>query len=71
MDYFADPENETPNPDGDVTIDGKGTLNGQVNYLFRKALAFYCTERHTRFTLTYTIQTGRGNTFSATSVVPF
>jgi len=71
MDYFADPENEIPNPDGDVTIDGKGALNGQVNYLFRKALAFYCAGRHTRFTLTYTIQTGRGNAFSATSVVPF
>ena len=71
MDYFADPENEVPNPDEDVTIEGRGIMNGRVNYLFREALGFYCGERHTRFTLTYVIETGRGNSFSATCVVPF
>jgi hypothetical protein len=45
-------------------------MNGRVNTLFRQALGFYCAQRHTRFTLTYVIQTGRGNSFSATCVVP-
>jgi len=71
MDYFADPENESPNPDEDVTIEGRGIMNGRVNHLFREALAFYCSQRLTRFTLTYVIETGRGNSFSATCVVPF
>ena len=70
MDYFGDPEKEAPNPDDDVKIDG-GTMNGRVNHLFREALAFYCAQRQTRFTLTYVIQTGRGNSFSATCTVPF
>jgi len=68
--WFADPENEAPDPDGDVRIEGKGTVNSRVNVLLREALGFYCEQRNTRFTLTYTIQTARGNSFSATCVVP-
>jgi len=71
MAYFADPENVMPDPNEDVTIEGRGVMNGQMNTLFRDALNFYCSQRHTRFTLTYAIQTGRGNSFSATCVVPF
>ena len=71
MDYFADPETQAPDSGEDVTIEGWGIMNGRVNYLFREALAFYCEQRHTRFTLTYVIETGRGNSFSATCAVPF
>jgi len=71
MEYFADPENVIPDSGEDVTIEGRGIMNGRVNVLFREALGFYCGQRHTRFTLTYVIQTGRGNSFSATCVVPF
>jgi hypothetical protein len=65
-DFFADPENEAPNPDGDVPAEGRGAMNGGVNTLFREALASYCARRNTSFTLTYKVKTGRGNTFSAT-----
>ena len=68
--YFADPENEVPDAGEDVRIEGKGTVNSRVNILLRDALGYYCTVRNTRFTLTYTIQTARGNSFSATCVVP-
>jgi len=71
MDYFGDPAREAPSPDYDVAVEGKGRMNGQVNYLFCEALNFYCAQRNTRFTLTYTIQTARENLFSATCVVPF
>ena len=71
MDYYADPEHTRPDLAEDVKIEGKGVMNGRVNTLFRQALAFYCTQRNTRFTLTYAIQTARGNSFSATCVVPF
>jgi len=71
MAYFANPENEAPDPDEDVAVEGRGIMNGRVNVLFREALSFYCSQRHTRFTLTYVIQTARGNSFSATCVVPF
>jgi len=68
--YFADPENEAPDPGEDIKIEGKGAVNSRVNTLFRQALNFYCAERNTRFTLTYVIETARGNSFSATCVVP-
>ena len=71
MDYYANTENEVPDPEEDSAIEGKGIVNGRVNYLFRQALGFYCAQRSTRFTLTYAIQTERGNAFSATCVVPF
>ena len=71
MDYFSDPEHIAPNPDDDVAVEGKGRMNGQVNHLFRQALSFYCGQRNTRFTLTYVMETARGNSFSATCVVPF
>jgi len=70
-DYFADPENVAPDPGEDVTVEGRGVMNGRVNTLFREALNFYCAQRHTRFTLTYVIETGRGNSFFSTCVVPF
>ena len=70
MEYFADPENVIPDSGEDVTIEGRGIMNGRVNVLFRQALGFYCGQRHTRFTLTYVIETGRGNSFSATCIVP-
>jgi len=69
--YFSDPAREAPSPDFDVIAEGKGAMNGQVNYLFRDALNFYCAQRNTRFTLTYSIKTGRGNAFSATCTVAF
>jgi len=69
--YFADPEAQAPDPAEDVKIDGKGAVNSRVNLLFREALGFYCAQRSTRFTLTYTIETERGNKFSAACVVPF
>ncbi|MDR0530913.1 MAG: hypothetical protein LBG83_02480 [Oscillospiraceae bacterium] len=70
MEYFDDPEHAAPSLEGDSAIEGKGVVNGQVNYLYRKALAYYCTQRSTRFTLTYSIKTARGNTFSASCAVP-
>jgi len=70
MEYFSDPGSETPSLDDDVKIDG-GAMNGHVNHLFREALAFYCAQRCTRFTLTYVVETGRGNSFSSTCTVPF
>ncbi|MDR2687019.1 MAG: hypothetical protein LBB75_04645 [Oscillospiraceae bacterium] len=69
-DCFADPENVAPDPGEDVTIEGRGVMNSRVNTLFGEALRFYCAQRGTRFTLTYVIRTGRGNSFSATCVVP-
>jgi len=71
MDYFGDPENPAPDPGEDVAVEGKGAMNGQVNYLFRQALGFYCAQRGTRFTLTYAVRTARENVFSATCIVPF
>ena len=70
-DYFSDPESESPATAGDIPVEGKGTMNGQVNYLFSEALGTYCARRGTRFTLTYTIETARKNTFSAACAVPF
>ena len=71
MEYFSDPENADPDPADDVAVAGKGTMNGRVNYLFCEALNYYCARRNTQFTLTYRIETGRGNVFSATCAVPF
>ena len=68
---FSDPEQAAPDPAGDVTVKGKGLMNARVSFLLRDALAFYCDQRGTRFTLTYTIETERGNSFSATCAVPF
>lgn len=69
--YYDDAENALPNAEEDIALPGKGTMNGQVNYLFSEALGAYCAARATRFTLTYTIATARGNSFSATCAVPF
>ena len=69
--YFSDPENALPEPGDDVAMAGKGCMNSRVNYLFRDALGYYCDRRSTRFTLTYAIQTARGNAFSTMCVVPF
>jgi len=69
--HFSDPEQTAPSADDDVTVTGKGTMNGRVNYLLRDALGFYCTERNTRFTLTYRVTTARGNAFSSTCSVVF
>ncbi|MCL2300007.1 MAG: hypothetical protein FWC27_07660 [Firmicutes bacterium] len=69
--YFSDPENAPPEPGDDVAVAGKGRMNSRVNTLFREALGYYCAERSTRFTLTYTLRTARGNSFSATCGVPF
>ena len=71
MEYFGDPANELPGAEGDLAVAGKGVMNGQANYLLCDALAFYCTQRYTRFTLTYTVETGRGSTFSAACAVAF
>ena len=71
MSYFGSPDAVIPDPGNDIRIDGKGTMNGQVNYLLREALDFYCAQRSTRFTLTYVIETARGNRFFATCIVPF
>ena len=71
MDYFGNPAQAAPDPDADIIAEGKGAMNGQLNYLFCDALNFYCTQRNTRFTLTYSIKTGRGNAFSATCTVAF
>jgi len=70
-DYFADPDHVALDPEGDVAVKGKGTMNGPVNYLFSEALGRYCARRSTQFTLTYTITTARENTFSATCAIPF
>jgi hypothetical protein len=69
-DYF-EKQGQLPATQDDVAVPGKGAFNGQVNYLFCEALAYYCAQRNTRFTLSYVVETARGNTFSATCAVPF
>ena len=71
MDYFSDPEHAVPNIEDDIAIKGKGQMNGQVNYLFHQALAYYCAQRRTQFTLNYVIKTERGNTFMESCTMPF
>ena len=69
--HFKNPEQLVPTAGEDLAVTGKGTSNGRVNYLLRDALGFYCTERSTRFTLTYRVTTARGNAFSSTCSVVF
>ncbi|MCL2106927.1 MAG: hypothetical protein FWH26_07740 [Oscillospiraceae bacterium] len=71
MAYFGDSAHALPNAEEDVAVKGKGVINGQVNYLFTQALGFYCDQRSTRFTLSYVIETSRGNTFSSSCIIPF
>jgi len=70
-DRLSGPDDTPPEPADDVAVSGKGLMNGNVNFLFREALGFYCAQRYTRFTLNYTVETARGNTFTASCVVPF